>query len=71
MATMRQARRLKAHASARLQRSGITMLWPALDAECFTDEGDDAPRTCSVCEGEVKSDDDACPHCGGTGREGW
>jgi hypothetical protein len=73
MATMRQARRLKAHASARLQRSGITMLWPALDAECFTDEGDDAPRTCSACEGEVMWDGWSfeCPHCGGTGREGW
>ena len=40
--TMRQSRRLKAHASARLRRAGITMLWPPLDWDCFTDEGDDA-----------------------------
>jgi hypothetical protein len=73
MATMRQARRLKAHASARLQRSGITMLWPALDSACFTDDDDGATRTCSACEGEVMWDGWSfeCPHCGGTGREGW
>ena len=72
MPSQRQSRRTKAHASARLQQAISAMLREALDAECFTDDGSDGPVTCSVCEGEVMWDgwSFACPHCGGTGREG-
>jgi DnaJ-class molecular chaperone len=71
---MRQSRRTKAHASARRQRTGITLLWLALDAECFTDDGDDGPRACRACDGDGSDPMTdyvlECPHCGGTGREG-
>jgi hypothetical protein len=73
---MRQSRRTKAHASARQQQayaySEHMHAQAALDAECFTDDGDDTPRTCSACEGEVMWNGWSfeCPHCGGTGREG-
>jgi DnaJ-class molecular chaperone len=80
---MRQSRRLKAHASARLQHahaySEHMHAQAALDAECFTDDGSDRDDggigPCRTCDGDGRDkwNDYAmeCPHCGGTGREGW
>lgn len=79
MPTMRTTRRTKAHASARLQKayaySEYMHAQAALDAECFTDEGSDHPRSCRACDGDGRDRYSdhllECEHCGGTGREGW
>jgi hypothetical protein len=79
MPSLRQARRTKAHASARLHKAyAYSEHMHALHAledefEWWEDVRPDRPA-CAVCDGD--GDDKwndrllACPECGGTGREG-
>ena len=80
MSTMRQARRTTARRVAAVAQqiaySEYMHAQAALDAECFTDDGDDGyPRTCRACDGDGGDRYSdylfECEHCGGTGREEW
>jgi hypothetical protein len=80
MPTLRESRRLKAHASARLQKaraySEHMNALHALEDEFDHDDHDDRfGRVCPACDGDGGDRYSdylfECEHCGGTGREEW
>ena len=74
---MRHTRRLKAHASARLQQAqAYSERMHALHAlEDEFDPDDRFDRACPACDGDGGDRYSdylfECEHCGGTGREEW